>query len=89
MDLPHLREMRRRAVLTQQQLAEKSGVARDTISKLESGHRRAYPTTVQKLAAALAVAPQALVGGVEYLDEEVREERQEEQPEKKRRRAGF
>jgi transcriptional regulator with XRE-family HTH domain len=90
LDLPHLRELRRRAVLSQQQLAEKSGVARDTISKLETGHRRAYPTTVQKLAAALEIPPQRLVGGVEYFDdapeEEVAEERREE---KKRRRAGF
>ena len=66
MDLPHLRGLRQRAVLSQEQLAEKSGVARDTISKLETGRRKAYPTTVQKLAAGLEVEPQVLFGRVEY-----------------------
>ena len=69
MDLPHLRNFRQRAVMSQEQLAEKSGVARDTISKLESGKRRAYPTTIRKLATGLEVEPQLLMGGVEYLDE--------------------
>ncbi|CAN5318666.1 hypothetical protein BH24ACT19_BH24ACT19_14680 [soil metagenome] len=71
MDLPHLRGMRMRAVLSQEQLAERSGVARDTISKLETGRRKAYPTTVRKLAAGLEVEPQLLLGDVEYLDEEL------------------
>ncbi len=69
MDLPHLRGLRRRAVLSQEQLAEKSGVARDTISKLETGRRKAYPVTVRKLAAGLDVEPRLLLGGVEYADE--------------------
>jgi transcriptional regulator with XRE-family HTH domain len=60
-----------RAVLSQEQLAERSGVARDTISKLETGRRKAYPTTVRKLAAGLEVEPQLLLGVVEYLDEEL------------------
>ena len=66
MELPHLRGLRQRAVLSQEQLAERSGVARDTISKLETGQRRAYPTTVRKLAAGLEVEPGLLFGGVEY-----------------------
>ncbi len=66
MELPHLRGLRQRAVLSQEQLAERSGVARDTISKLETGQRRAYPVTVRKLAAGLEVEPQLLLGGVEY-----------------------
>ena len=70
MDLPHLRDLRRRAVMSQEQLAQKSGVARDTISKLETGRRKAYPTTIHKLAAGLNTAPQMLVGGVEYLESE-------------------
>jgi transcriptional regulator with XRE-family HTH domain len=65
-ELPHLRGLRQRAVLSQEQLAERSGVARDTISKLETGQRRAYPTTVRKLAAGLEVEPRLLFGGVEY-----------------------
>ena len=68
MELPHLRGLRQRAVLSQEQLAERSGVARDTISKLETGRRKAYPTTVRKLAAGLEVEPQLLVVGVEYRD---------------------
>ena len=70
MDLPHLRSFRRRAVMSQEQLAERSGVARDTISKLETGQRRAYPTTIRKLAAGLEVEPRLLLGGVEYLEAE-------------------
>ena len=62
MDLPHLRNLRRRAVMSQEDLAEKSGVARDTISKLETGQRRAYPRTIHRLAAGLDVAPRELIG---------------------------
>jgi transcriptional regulator with XRE-family HTH domain len=69
-ELPHLRGLRQRAILSQEQLSEKSGVARDTISKLETGRRRAYPTTIRKLAAGLDVDPRLLFGGVEYHDEE-------------------
>jgi transcriptional regulator with XRE-family HTH domain len=69
-DLPHLRRFRMRAVMSQEQLAEQSGVARDTISKLESGRRRAYPSTIRKLAAGLEVEPGMLLGGVEYLEED-------------------
>ena len=70
MDLPHLRNLRRRSVMSQEDLAEKSGVARDTISKLESGQRGAYPSTIRKLAAGLEVEPRMLLGGVEYLEKE-------------------
>jgi transcriptional regulator with XRE-family HTH domain len=69
MDLPRLRRIRQGAVMSQEELAEKSGVARDTISKLETGRRGAYPSTIRKLAAGLEVKPQMLMGGVEYLDE--------------------
>jgi len=55
--------------MSQEQLADRSGVARDTISKLETGQRRAYPSTIRKLALGLDVRPQLLMGGVEYLDE--------------------
>jgi transcriptional regulator with XRE-family HTH domain len=88
MDLPHLRNFRRRSVMSQEQLAEKSGVARDTISKLETGRRKAYPSTIRKLAAGLEVEPQLLVGGVEYLGEEQVEEHPREKAEKNRK-VGF
>jgi transcriptional regulator with XRE-family HTH domain len=77
LDLPHLRGLRQRAVLSQEQLAEKSGVARDTISKLETGRRRAYPMTIRKLAASLDVEPQMLLGGVEYTEAELEEDSSE------------
>ena len=89
MDLPYLRNLRRRAVMSQEQLAEKSGVARDTISKLETGRRKAYPVTVRKLAAGLDVAPQLLVGGVEYADEVERPEGPDEEQRDGRSRIGF
>ena len=88
MDLPHLRGLRQRAVLSQEQLAERSGVARDTISKLETGRRKAYPTTIRKLAAGLEVEPGLLLGGVEYRDTDPPAEGSSESPEGERRK-GF
>jgi len=87
MDIPYLREWRQRAVMSQTQLSARSGVARDTISKLETGRRKAYPTTIRKLAAGLEVEPQLLMGGVVYLDD-VSTEEPVERPESKRK-AGF
>jgi len=54
--VPRLREVRHRLAYSQEELAEKSGVARSTIIKLEAG-RQAWPATVRKLAAALGVKP--------------------------------
>jgi transcriptional regulator with XRE-family HTH domain len=87
-DLPHLRGLRQRAVLSQEQLAERSGVARDTISKLETGRRKAYPTTIRKLAAGLEVEPGLLFGGVEYHDAEPPMEGSSEMPESEKK-IGF
>jgi transcriptional regulator with XRE-family HTH domain len=91
MDLPRLRLIRQGAVMSQEELAERSGVARDTISKLETGRRGAYPSTIRKLAAGLDVQPQLLMGAVEYLDERSTgepEENPQEKPERDRR-IGF
>ena len=92
MDLPRLRRIRQGAVMSQEELAERSGVARDTISKLETGRRGAYPSTIRKLAAGLEVRPQLLMGGVEYLDEPIEgvplENKPEEKPERDRK-VGF
>lgn len=89
MDLPHLRGFRRRAVMSQEDLAAKSGVARDTISKLETGQRGAYPTTIRKLATGLEVEPRMLMGGVEYFDEEPVGKSDQEPKEVKDRKVGF
>lgn len=94
MDLPHLRGFRRRAVMSQDQLAEKSGVARDTISKLETGRRKAYPSTIRKLAGGLEVEPQILIGNIEYLEESQESEKAPEPegtkaPSKDSKKIGF
>ena len=57
----NLREWRLRKVMTQEELAERSGVAEATISRLESGLQDARISTVRKLAAALQVEPQELI----------------------------
>ena len=89
MDLPHLRDLRRRAVMSQEDLADRSGVARDTISKLERGQRGAYPSTIRKLAAGLDVEPRILVGGVEYLEEKPEKGSPEKAKDEKNRKIGF
>ena len=43
-------------------LAERSGVHRNTISKLENNRGGAYPETIRKLAEALDVDPTELLG---------------------------
>jgi len=89
MDLPRLRDFRRRAVMSQEDLAEKSGVARDTISKLETGQRGAYPSTIRKLAAGLDVEPRMLLGGVEYLEEGPAESPPKKPKDDENRKIGF
>jgi len=59
--LPGLRPARQRLGLTQRQLAARAGTGQQTICKLETLRRGAYPQTLQKLAAALGVSPAELV----------------------------
>ena len=93
MDVPHLRRLRQQAVLSQQQLSQSSGVARDTVSKLETGRRKAYPKTIQSLAASLGVEPRALISAPEeVLSEgasEGSDQAQDRVENKGKRRAGF
>lgn len=56
-----LRQLRQRNILTLQELEERSGVAYNTIWRLENGKTRAQPRTVRKLAAALGVKPEKLI----------------------------
>jgi transcriptional regulator with XRE-family HTH domain len=60
-DVARLRELRRRRVLTLEELAEKAGVGRNTIWRLEHGVMGAQPRTIRKLAKALDVEPEELV----------------------------
>lgn len=62
MRLLKLKEWRERRALTQEQLAEKAGVSRGTIIRIEAGEQ-AHPPTVRKLADALGVDPGELIGG--------------------------
>ena len=56
-----MRELRRRRVLTLEELAEKADVGRNTIWRLEHDVMGAQPRTIRKLAKALDVKPEELV----------------------------
>jgi transcriptional regulator with XRE-family HTH domain len=60
-DMARLRELRRRRVLTLEELAQKAGVGRNTVWRLEHGMMGAQPRTIRKLAKALDVEPEELV----------------------------
>ena len=60
-DAAMLRELRRRRVLTMEELAEKAGVGLNTVWRLEHGVMGAQPRTIRKLAKALGVEPEDLV----------------------------
>ncbi len=57
-----LQRLRKRRLWLIGDLADRSGVHRNTISKLENGRGGAYPDTIRKLAAALDVEPTELMG---------------------------
>ena len=57
-----LQRLRKRRLWLIGDLADRSGVHRNTISKLENGRGGAYPDTIRKLAAALDVGPTELMG---------------------------
>jgi transcriptional regulator with XRE-family HTH domain len=57
-----LQKLRKHKLWLVGDLAEKSGVHRNTISKLENGRGGAYPETIRKLADALGVNPTELLG---------------------------
>jgi transcriptional regulator with XRE-family HTH domain len=60
-----LRQLRVERALSLRALAQRSGVAFDTINKLELGHRPARLVTIRKLADALGVEPRELMKGEE------------------------
>ncbi len=63
--LGRLRELRDRAMLSQEELARQAGVSRATVADLETGKRGAQASTGRKLAEALGVPPGELVVGEE------------------------
>jgi transcriptional regulator with XRE-family HTH domain len=60
-DSVRLRRLRRERALSQRDLSRMTGIAFDTISRLETGKQRAQPRTIRKLADALGVEPRELM----------------------------
>ena len=60
-DGKRLRQLRVEQALTLRDLGEMSGVAYDTINKLELGRRPAHASTIRRLADALNVEPRELM----------------------------
>lgn len=66
MKLPGLREVRELRGWSQDVLAKKADVSRDSISNYETGQRKAYPSTAKKLADALNVSVRELEKGFDW-----------------------
>ena len=62
-DGARLRQIRQERALSLRELGRVSGVAFDTINKLENEHQEAQPRTLRKLAEALGVEPKELMKG--------------------------
>jgi transcriptional regulator with XRE-family HTH domain len=58
-----LRRLRRGQALSQRDLSRMTGIAFDTISRLETGKQRAQPRTIRNMADALGVEPKELMKG--------------------------
>lgn len=58
--VPGLKRWRERAVLSQRELSQRSGVAASTIARIEMG-KDAHPRTVRRLAEALKCDPTELL----------------------------
>ena len=56
-----LRDLRKRALLTQRELAAESGVGVTTIIRIERNQVEPHGRTIRRLAEALEVAPEELV----------------------------
>lgn len=60
----NVRDARRRIEITQQEVATATGMSRDSIHKIERGHRSVRLLTLLKLADALEVDPCELLKGL-------------------------
>jgi transcriptional regulator with XRE-family HTH domain len=56
-----LRDLRKRALMSQRELAKRSGVGVTTIVRIERNQVEPHGSTIRKLAEALEVEPQELV----------------------------
>ena len=64
-DRVQLKRLRQEQALSLRDLARRSGVAYDTINRLELGKQDAQPRTIRRLAQALGVQPKELMKGEE------------------------
>jgi transcriptional regulator with XRE-family HTH domain len=64
-DRMQLKRLRHEQALSLRDLAKRSGVAYDTINRLELGKQDAQPRTIRRLAEALGVQPKELMKGEE------------------------
>ena len=64
-NLTHLRAIRERHALTQQELADRAGLNRVTVVRIEAGQHQPFPRTTRKLARALRVKPADLMEPLE------------------------
>lgn len=62
--LPRLKAIRLQKMLSQEELAEKAGLSRVAVTRLETGRVDARFATVRKLAAALGVEPTDLTAAL-------------------------
>jgi transcriptional regulator with XRE-family HTH domain len=56
-----VRAARERAFLSKRELAERAGLDRSTIGRIEDSVTEVYPRTIRKIAEALSVDPASLV----------------------------
>jgi transcriptional regulator with XRE-family HTH domain len=59
-DGQRVKATRERAFLSKRELAERAGLDRSTIARIEDGVTEVYPRTIRKIAEALSVDPASL-----------------------------
>ncbi len=63
--MPNLRELRRRRLLTQKELADRLGVRSQTVQLWESGQRYPRPSAQRRLCEVLEVSPEELLAALD------------------------